>query len=144
MMTTKASTEQTSKSRRYVQGATVLAGLFTLVLGIWAFFAPRSFYEQLATFDPYNRHLIHDIGAFQLAIAAALLAAVRWRDTPAVVLSAATVGAVFHWVSHLLDRRLGGRESDLWVLGVFALVLLATLILHLRHRSAGTEPDGPH
>jgi hypothetical protein len=93
-MTAKVSTEPTSKNQRYVHGATVLAGLFTLALGVWAFFAPRSFYEQLATFDPYNRHLIHDIGAFQLAIAAAMLAAERWRDTLAVVLSAGPGSAI--------------------------------------------------
>ena len=40
----------------------LLAGLFFLLPGIWAFVAPHAFYDQLATFPPYNRHLLHDIG----------------------------------------------------------------------------------
>lgn len=134
--------DRAAGGQRYVRLATLLAGLFTIVLGVWAFFAPRSFFEQLATFEPYNRHLIHDIGAFQLGIGVSLLVVLRWSDALAAVLTGAAVGAGFHWVSHVLDRDLGGRPRDLWVLGAFALILVAALWLHLRYRRAAGSP-GP-
>jgi hypothetical protein len=136
--------DQTAGGRRYVRLATLTGGLFTIALGGWAFFAPWSFFVRLATFEPYNRHLIHDIGAFQLGIGVSLLVVLRWSDALATVLAGAAVGAGFHWVSHVLDRGLGGRPRDLWVLGAFALILFAALGLHLRHRRPDrTGPAGP-
>ena len=55
------------KFARYVA---VAAGLFLVVFGAWAFFGPKSFFDQIATFQPYNEHLIHDIGAFQIGLGA--------------------------------------------------------------------------
>jgi len=52
-------------SERVSDSATI-GGLFMLVLGIWAFFAPASFADFVAF--PYNRHLLHDVGAFQIGI----------------------------------------------------------------------------
>src|SRR5215212_9317849 len=46
--------------------AVSIGGLFMLALGIWAFFAPASFADFIAF--PYNRHLLHDVGAFQIGI----------------------------------------------------------------------------
>jgi hypothetical protein len=113
---------------------TVVAALSFLVLGAWAFLAPRSFYDNIATFEPYNLHLLHDLGAFQLAIGASLLAALLWRDGLSVALAGATVGAVVHDVSHFMDRDLGGRSSDPWALGLLAVLLLAALALRIRAR----------
>ncbi len=45
-------------------------GLLTLALGIWALIDPSSFFDNIADWPPYNRHFIHDIGAFQVAIGA--------------------------------------------------------------------------
>lgn len=101
----------------------VLAGLFFLVPGIWAFVAPHSFYDQLAPFPPYNRHLLHDVGAFQIGIGAALLLASRWADARFVVLGGAAVGASVHLLSHLIDHDLGGRDTDIFVFGALAVLL---------------------
>jgi hypothetical protein len=112
----------------------VLAAVGFLILGAWAFLAPRSFYDNVATFEPYNLHLLHDLGAFQLAIGASLLAALLWTDGLTVALAGATVGAVVHDVSHFMDRDLGGRSSDPWVLGLLAALLLVALALRIRAR----------
>jgi hypothetical protein len=56
--------------------AVTIGGLFMLVLGIWAFFAPASFAEIVAF--PYNRHLLHDVGAFQIGIGTTMLLALMW------------------------------------------------------------------
>ena len=49
----------------------VLVGLFFVGFGLWSFFAPLSFYDQIAAFGDYNRHFLHDVGAFQLRLAEA-------------------------------------------------------------------------
>ena len=38
-------------------------GLLFGVQGIWAFVAPRSFFDTLATFEPFNAHFVRDVGA---------------------------------------------------------------------------------
>src|SRR5574341_1464215 len=112
--------------------------VLTVVLGCsswcwaWAFFGLVSFYDNVATFQPDNLHLLHDVGAFQLCIGAAVLAALRWRDGLLAALAGGTVGAAFHAWSHLMDRDLGGRSSDPWTLGLLALLFLAAFAWQLR------------
>jgi len=97
-----------------------------LVFGTWPFFWPKSFYDQLATFEPYNVHFIHDIGAFQIGIGVALALAL-WRKSDALlaVLGGAGVGSVFHAVAHVRDNDLGGKDTDVFVFGFMAVLLLA-------------------
>jgi hypothetical protein len=106
----------------------LLGGLFFVGFGAWAFFDPRSFYEQIATWPPYNRHLFHDAGAFQLGIGAALLLALQWKDGLAVALGGGAVGAIMHAISHFIDQDLGGRETDPWFLSLVAAVLVIGLV----------------
>lgn len=108
------------------------AGVGFASFGVWAFVWPRSFFERIATFEPYNVHLLHDLGAFQIAIAVALLAALVWRDALLVVLLAAAVGTAVHLLSHAIDRDLGGRSTDLWALGGLAVLLGAAAVLRGR------------
>ena len=51
-----------------------LLGLTYLVLGIWAFAAPDSFYDSIAPFPPGNAHFLRDAGAFQIGIGLVALA----------------------------------------------------------------------
>src|SRR5215208_5817921 len=60
-----------------VTAVVIIIGLFTLAFGIWAFFAPTSFAEFVAF--PYNRHLLHDVGAFQIGIGTTMLLALMWK-----------------------------------------------------------------
>jgi hypothetical protein len=107
-------------------------GIFTLALGIWATLDTSSFYEEIAFFEPYNRHFLHDVGAFQMGLGAALLFALVWRgDALLAVLGGATVGAVTHWAVHVADEEFGGRASDPVSLGIIALVLTATFAWRL-------------
>ena len=98
----------------------LVAGLLTLGAGLWAFIGPRSFYDAVATFPPYNRHLIHDIGAFQIGLGATVLLGLRWRDTLLVVLTGYAAGAVVHAVSHIIERQAweGSEEvGKVWIFG---------------------------
>lgn len=103
----------------------LLAGIVLVVLGIWALADPQSFYERLATYPPYNEHLLHDIGAFQTGIGAALLFTFFWTDAPLVALAGASVGEVLHFVAHVVDRGDGGRATDPAAIGLLALVIVA-------------------
>jgi hypothetical protein len=99
--------------------------VFMLGSGLWAFVAPRSFYDTIATFEPYNRHFIHDIGAFTIGLAGVLLFALvtRW-DALQVALAGLAVASVTHVVSHALDGHLGGRDIDLPGLVVVAALFV--------------------
>jgi hypothetical protein len=103
-----------------------------LVGGVWAFLWPRSFYESVATFPPFNLHLFHDVGVFQLGIAAAMVAGLLWRDALAVGLFGGVVGSTIHAISHLVDADLGGRASDPYTLGALALLLVVALVARVR------------
>jgi hypothetical protein len=115
-----------------VRVAWTLALAGSLGVGIWAFFSPRSFYESLATYPPYNPHLLRDIGAFNFGIGMTLLAALRFRDALLVALTGAAGAAVAHALSHLIDRGQGGRATDPYLLAVFAVLLVAAAVVRSR------------
>ncbi|MGH8877152.1 MAG: hypothetical protein ACRD0P_07425 [Stackebrandtia sp.] len=128
---------------------TVIAALLFLVPGAWAFFWPRSFYETVATFPPFNLHLFHDAGAFQLGIGAALLAGLVWRDGLLVALIGGAAGTVVHAISHILDAELGGRSGDPWILSALAVLVTVGAVARLnavrghRQAPAATEDETP-
>ena len=114
------------KPRRGFPGiVAVLAGLSLIGFGLWAFLDPRSFFEQLATWRPFNKHFLHDIGAFQIGLGAVLLLAAMSADALFVALGGVGIGSAMHALAHLIDRGDGGRDSDPIVFGVVALLLLA-------------------
>jgi hypothetical protein len=121
-----------------IVGFVLLAGLSTLAIGGWAFLTPRSF-AQFIDFAPYNEHLLHDVGAFQIGIGATLLLALLWNDALAVALAGFVVGGGAHTVSHIVDRRLGGHSFDPWALGALAVVGAIALVIRLRQLSRATR-----
>ena len=110
----------------------LVGALFFGVTGPWAFFAPESFFDTVATYPPYNEHLFHDLGAFQLGLAVVLLAALWRADALFVVLVGAGTGSVFHALAHFMDTDLGGRDSDPWLLSAFAALLVVGAVLRNR------------
>jgi hypothetical protein len=117
---------------RLARLAAIAVGAFLIILGFWALFSPLSFYEQLATFPPYNRHLFHDVGAFQIGIGSALLLGAFMTDTLLLGLTAGAIGASLHAISHFADRNLGGRTTDPWALSLLALVLVVGAVARRR------------
>ena len=106
--------------------------IFFVGTGAWAFVSPRSFYDTLATYPPYHVHFLHDIGAFTIGIGAALLLALRFRDSLLVALGGATTASVFHAVAHAIDADRGGKSTDPWTLGAFALLLVVATVVRAR------------
>jgi hypothetical protein len=109
-----------------------IAGLLLLATGLWALIDPRSFFDIVATYPPYNEHFLHDIGAFNLGLAAVLLLALVWSDALLVGLTGVGIGAASHALAHWLDMHLGGTPSDPWLLSAFAAVILVGAALRWR------------
>lgn len=107
-------------------------GLLTLSLGIWALADTTSFFDNVAEWPPYNRHFIHDIGAFQVGLGAVLLFALIWQgDAVLAALGGAAVGGTLHWIVHITDEEFGGRDADPYLLGIVALILVLTFVWRL-------------
>ncbi len=106
--------------------------LLLLGLGLWALLAPESFYATVASYPPYNRHLLHDLGALQLGLGAALAAALLVRDALLAALIGNAAGAVAHFASHVVDRSLGGRPSDPVSVGLLALLVVLLVAAQAR------------
>jgi hypothetical protein len=120
-------------SRPFVSAVAILVGLFLFVLGVWAFVAPHSFFEQLAMWQPYNKHFLHDVGAFQMGLGATLLLAIFVKDSLLLALTGVSVAAVLHAIAHAIDKAPGqGRPSDPYALGLLALVLVVAAVLRAR------------
>jgi uncharacterized membrane protein len=101
----------------------MVVGLFYVLVGLWAFAAPDNFYSSAAIFSPYNRHFLHDVGAFQVGLGAALLLGAIWVEALFAATLAVLVGSLLHFVSHLEDRALGGRRADFVVLGLICVLV---------------------
>lgn len=112
----------------------MLGGLSFLASGLWAMVAPESFFDAVATFEPYNQHFVQDIGSFQIGLGAVLLIAATDRaDALAVGLVGVGIGSVAHTVSHVIGRDLGGRpELDIPLTALTSLLLLAAGLWHWR------------
>lgn len=117
-------------TKKIVTLIVLAVGLFNLGVGIWAFLAPRSFFDQVATFPPFNEHLFHDLGAFQGALGATLLFGLRVRNGLVVAMLGNLVGAIAHFISHVMDSDLGGKPTDPVATGFLAAVLAFALIVY--------------
>jgi hypothetical protein len=110
---------------RFAPALAWIASAFWLVSGVWAFVAPRSFYDRVAEFPPYNVHFVHDIGAFSiglgLAIVLVLVLADRWHPMRSVLV-AVGVASIVHVASHVLDYDIKPSVSDIAGLSVFTAV----------------------
>jgi hypothetical protein len=62
-----------------VRIACLLNGGVMLIFGVWALALPASF-AAMIDFPPYNEHLLHDLGAFQIGIGVSLCLVVVWSD----------------------------------------------------------------
>ncbi|HVF31486.1 MAG TPA: hypothetical protein VM933_00505 [Acidimicrobiales bacterium] len=112
-------------ARRLAPSVAWVIAIFWIGNGMWAFLAPQSFYDQLATFPPYNVHFIHDIGAFSIGLGAVIaFARLGWTALRSALVGVG-VGSVVHVVSHVVDYDLKPSVSDIVGLSVFALVTLA-------------------
>lgn len=115
-----------------------IVGLFYLFTGAWAFLLPANFYSNVATFSPYNLHLLHDAGAFQIGMGAVLISAAINGKGLRPALIGVLIGSALHLAAHVLDIRLGGHPTtDLTVLTLIVVVLCVALYQDIRSPGTG-------
>lgn len=116
--------------------------LVSLQIGLWALFAPRSFYDGfpglgrawISVDGPYNEHLIRDVGALNLALVAVLLAAAITMSRRLITTAAAAslVWGTPHLLYHLFNSE-GLTASDvagvLLGLALFAALPVALIVI---------------
>jgi len=108
-------------------------GLFYVVSGAWSFLFPAYFYSAVASFSPYNLHLFHDLGAFQIGLGAVLVTAALIGKGLVAALAGVLAGSLLHLLAHLLDIQLGGHPAtDLPILALIVAVLAFALVLEIR------------
>lgn len=118
-----------------------LLAVLALYTGIWAYFAPKEWYENFPGFGlswlpqlgPYNEHLAKDAGAMFLALAVLTIITLRSVRNTRLVQTTGAVWLVFnvlHFSYHVqhLDMY-GTRDQVLNVVGLAVLMLLAALLL---------------
>jgi hypothetical protein len=125
-------------SNRAARAARIALALLVaegLIVGAWAAFWPRSFYDDfpgggrawVAADGPYNEHLVRDFGDLNLALAAVTLVALVVLGR-AVVMAAGLGWFVYqapHLAYHL--RHLGVYDTSDKLLNVTSLVLALVL-----------------
>lgn len=123
----------TRSAERFVRLVAVGVGLVFVGAGVWAVVAPRSFFDNAAAFEPYNTHLIRDIGAFQLGLGAVLLLGTWVRDALFAALAGVAVGAAAHLMAHIIDWDAGGQPAvDIPMFGLIAGLLVAAAVVRAR------------
>ena len=131
----------TAGAQRFARVVAGLGAVFFVVSGLWAMIDPRSFFDAVATFDPYNQHLIQDIGAFQIGLGAVLVLAVAFERAGAlpVGLVGVGLGSAAHVVSHAVGTDLGGTPAtDIPFFTVMTGLLLTAGLLHWRPWNRGS------
>jgi hypothetical protein len=107
-------------SRLAMRTLILVAGVYHLALGAFMVAAPKTFYEEIGPFGPYNDHYVRDNATIYLALGIVLLVAVareRWQ-VPVLAFGALQYG--LHVLNHLWDI---DDADPTWVGPVDAIVL---------------------
>ena len=129
---------RSSGTWRYV--ALVVLGLNAALLGVWALFAPASFYRSfpgggrswVSVDGPYNEHLVRDVGGLNLALLVVTIAALLLRQRVVTRIAAlawlpfAAPHVVYH-IAHADD--LASSADKVASIGGLLLVVLFALAL---------------
>jgi hypothetical protein len=128
--------------RTWIRVALGYLTLTSVVIGTWAQFAPRSFYDHFPGFGrawvrvdgPYNEHLVRDVGGLNLALTVLLVAAsitmTRAMVTTAAIASFAS--GVPHLTYHLFHTDLldtGDVVASIGGLVLFAVLAVALVVV---------------
>jgi alkylhydroperoxidase family enzyme len=149
-----------TRNRGAIRFLALALGIPQALIGLWALFAPRTFYDDFPSgtdgwvhvLGPFDEHLVTDVGALFVALGVLLtLAAINLRRSAVVGATVAwLVFSVSHLVWHLFNLEPYGTADA--VANAFTLgwtVLGGVLILFLARRPAAAPlahagaPGGP-
>lgn len=114
----------------FIKIAVVAGAAMMLATGVWMRIDPAGF--AVWANWPNHVHFLHDAGVFQIGIGVMMLCALWWRDVISVVLAGFLFTNTFHAINHILDRHLGGNDSDWWNLALFSVLSAVALAFRLR------------
>jgi hypothetical protein len=100
-----------------------LLGAYHLLLGVAMVAAPRTFFDDVATYGAFNDHYIRDVASFYLALGVVMLVAVAKVSWQTPLLAFAALQYALHVVNHLWDI----GDTDPGWLGPANAVLLALI-----------------
>ena len=120
---------------RAVPAGVAALAAYELAFGLWMLLAPRSFYDTVGPFGPYNSHYVLDTATWQLAFGVALAVAVRRAAWRAPLLFFAVVQFGLHALNHIVDA---GEADPRWV-GVFDAASLSLTTVLLAGLYAGAQ-----
>ena len=139
---------------RLLQRAVLIyLSLSGLLVGVWATFFPRSFYDDfpglgrmwISADGPMNEHLLRDVGQLSLALAVVSVVAARTLH-PLLVRTAGAawlLNAVPHLVYHLrhLDKYdTSDQIGNVVSLGLLAVLPIVVLAVSFRRRDVDQAP----
>jgi len=117
-----------------------------LQVGVWAQFAPRSFYDDFPGFGatwvsvdgPYNEHLVRDVGGLNLALGALFVVAavILSRHLVTIASVAGLLYGVPHLIYHLANTDVldtADVVASIAGLALFAALPVALLVVAQRH-----------
>lgn len=110
--------------RKFAQAVAVIAAIFYLGPGLWAFLDPSSFAEKTERAPAV--HLAHDMGAFMVGLGVwAVVSIIRSDALGSAFLGLAATSAA-DAIVHAEDMQLGHiRPIEPWLLGVLTVLLIA-------------------
>ena len=128
--------------RRWLRVALGYLALVSLEIGLWAQFAPRSFYDHfpglgrswVSVDGPYNEHLVRDVGGLNLGLAAVLIIAIVTLSRPTIIAAAAAslLYGIPHLIYHIVNTdglASGDVAASLGGLALFAVVPIALIVV---------------
>lgn len=114
--------------------AVLLVGALHLATGALMLLAPRTFYDQVGTFPPFNAHYLRDLATWYVAFGVALLLAARRPAWRVPLLALVVLQYALHVVNHVIDV---SDPSPAWKgpVTVVALVLIGAALALLWRRA---------
>jgi len=111
------------------QAIVAIAGAIHLLVGLAMIFAPMWFFVTIGTFPPFNRHYTGDMGAFQLALGAGLLFAVRAPARQRLLIGTAAAGNALHLLNHAYDALISRASLGYWLADTGPMLVLTLALL---------------
>lgn len=122
-------------------------------IGVWAQFAPRSFYDSfpgggrrwVRVDGPFNEHLVRDIGGLNLGLA--VVAALAAATLGLALVRAVSLGSIAYYLPHLVYHAshlsLYGTADKVGNIGALGLGLALPVIALLLSRAGTPGPVEP-
>ena len=99
----------------------------SIVVGLAMAFAPGTFFDEIAPYEPRSDHFIRDLGTYSLAAGVVFAVAAYVPSWRVPVLAFAALQYVLHAVNHLFD--IGDTDPESLGIVNFVLIALGAVVL---------------